>query len=106
MPAIISIGESLPDNVWQEIVENHIPSNHPIKFFINDLIETGIISRENSGIIKELPSEVSTMDELAVLIGIFPSKNQARKNNCIGEIPIGITEAGTKSKKIWIWKRI
>ena len=47
--------------------------------------------------------DISTMEELGVLAGIFPSKGQAKKNNFVGPIPIGINLLGSKKTKIWVW---
>lgn len=49
-------------------------------------------------------AEISSMEELAVLAGIFPSRGQARKNGMTGEIPKGIWLLGTKKKKVWVWR--
>lgn len=51
-----------------------------------------------------LNPEISTLEDLAVLAEIFPSKGQARKNGVLGEIPFGINLLGTKKKKVWVWR--
>ena len=47
--------------------------------------------------------DISTMEELGVLAGIFPSKGQAKKNGFIGPIPTGINLLGSKKTKVWVW---
>ena len=52
-------------------------------------------------------SELATMAELAVLMGLFPSKGQARKNGWDGAIPDGYTEKhglGKMKKSLFVWK--
>ena len=49
-------------------------------------------------------AEIETLEELAVLVEIFTSKGQARKNGVTGEIPFGIHLLGTKKKKVWVWR--
>lgn len=51
-----------------------------------------------------LHADISTMEDLAVLVEIFPSKGQARKNGMTGEIPFGIWLLGTKKKRVWVWR--
>lgn len=47
--------------------------------------------------------QVSTMEELFVAVGIFPSKGQARKNGCTGPIPSGIHQMGSQKNRFWLW---
>lgn len=49
-------------------------------------------------------AKIETLEDLAVLAEIFPSKGQARKNGVTGEIPFGIHLLGTKKKKVWVWR--
>jgi hypothetical protein len=49
-------------------------------------------------------ADETTLEALAVLAGIFPSKGQARKNGLAGDVPAGITLQGTKKKKFWVWR--
>ena len=105
MPAIIAIGEPLPEEVWQDMVENHIPVDHPIGWFIHDLILTKDLSLQSSGLILELPESVASLEEVLVEAKVFASRNIARKNGFGGPIQSGITMAGPKANRIWIWKR-
>jgi hypothetical protein len=48
--------------------------------------------------------EDTTIEELMVEAGVFPSKGQARKNGHAGEIPFGLSKLGTKKKPVWVWR--
>lgn len=55
-----------------------------------------------------LPPE-TTMADIGVILGMFPSKGQARKNGWGGEIENGWSEklgVGKLKKNVWIWKPI
>lgn len=105
MPAIISIGEPLPELIWEDLLNHWIPLEHPVMFFIRDLILTGIIDRDKSGLILIAEPGTKTLEEIAVQAKIFPSKGQARKNNFAGIISSGISVQGTKANPLWIWNR-
>lgn len=51
-----------------------------------------------------LNPDITSLEELAVLVGIFPSKGQARKNGMMNSIPYGINLLGTKKNKVWVWR--
>ena len=63
---------------------------------------------ETDDLITFLPAE-TTLADIGVLLGLFPSKGQARKNGWNGEIENGWTEklgVGKLKKNLWIWKPI
>ena len=45
----------------------------------------------------------SDMSDLACMAGLFPSRNQARKNGYSGYIPSGWSEHGSKKNRFYIW---
>jgi len=47
--------------------------------------------------------DVSDLETLAVLAGVFPSKRKARKSGLCGVIPFGISLIGTKRNRFWVW---
>lgn len=46
----------------------------------------------------------TTLEELMVISGAFPSKSIAKKAGFCGQIKPGFTKSGTKKKPIWILK--
>ena len=69
--------------------------------------DVSLFFREND-VINILPKE-TTMADIGVLMGLFPSKSQARKNGWDGEVPNGWTEKigiGKLRRSLWIWKPI
>ena len=51
-------------------------------------------------------TEMKTLEELAVVAAIFPSKTRARKNNFHGPVPHGLSWFGTKKRRFWVWNPI
>jgi len=47
--------------------------------------------------------ETDDLAIMAVKAGIFPSKNQAKKNGLRGPAPSGLHWIGTKKKRFWVW---
>lgn len=45
-----------------------------------------------------------TLEELGVELGLFKNKSDARKNGMSGPIPVGISETGTKKRKVLVWR--
>ena len=76
-----------------------IRNNH----FREDMV--GLFFRPDD-VITFLP-ETSTLADIGVLMGLFPSKGQARKNGWAGEIDGGWTDErglGKLKKDLFIWK--
>lgn len=50
-------------------------------------------------------SPTATWEDIAVALGVFPSKGQARKNGWAGELPTGFNTRTTKKHgTIWLYK--
>ena len=78
-------------------IDDDLILNHLVEETEND-----IPTLESLGILKRL--NVSLIEELAVELKMQPSLTQARKNGMSGEIPVGISQQGTKKKKVWVWR--
>ncbi len=48
--------------------------------------------------------QTTTMEELFVINGIFPSKGQSRKNGISGPIPFGVNLMGSKRRRFYVWR--
>ncbi len=56
--------------------------------------------------IEDEPQTISNamdLETLAVEVGVFKSKAEARKNGWQGPIPFGFNCLGTKKRRIWVW---
>jgi len=60
-----------------------------------------ILSPESSDVVKRVTA--GSMEELAVIAGLFPSRGAARRNGFRGPLPHGLFLLGTKRNRFWMW---
>lgn len=62
------------------------------------------------GVIDEIDdiifSDATDLADLAVEVGLFPSKTRARKNGLHGPIPHGLSWIGTKKRRFFVWNPV